>query len=378
MGPKKLKCSSLFSFSRESENIMEMVLEEDIKEIFETMESSIKKMHGKTVLITGAAGFLGRYFMSLLTYSNRLNSGNPITIIALDNYITSGKPSGQNILRNDVNVEWIVGDASIGSQLPNKFDYIIHTAGIASPEHYRANPLLTIDVTINVTKSLLERAKSDNSRMLFFSSSEIYGDPFPEFVPTNEDYRGNVSTRGPRACYDESKRLGETLCWIYQTYFDVHVCVARPFNVYGPGMMPKDYRVLPNFATQIAKKESLKIYGSGNQTRTFCYISDAIIGFMKILLDSKNPDVFNVGNPTPEVSMIELTQIIKRVIKDDFKVELIEYPATYPADEPNRRCPDITRISESLGFQPKVTIEEGLARFFRWTNDNYTSEILAK
>jgi len=357
---------------------MEMVLEEDIKEIFETMESSIRKMRGKTVLITGAAGFLGRYFMSLLTYSNRLSSEKPITIIALDNYITSGKPSGNNILRNDENVEWIVGDASIGSQLPNKFDYIIHTAGIASPEHYRANPLLTIDVTINVTKSLLERAKTDNSRMLFFSSSEIYGDPFPEFVPTNEDYRGNVSTRGPRACYDESKRLGETLCWIYQTYFNVHVCVARPFNVYGPGMMPKDYRVLPNFATQIAKKESLKIYGSGNQTRTFCYISDAIIGFMKILLDSKTPDVFNVGNPTPEVSMIELTEIIKKVIKEDFKVELIDYPSTYPADEPNRRCPDITRISENLGFQPKVNIEDGLARFFSWTKDNYTSEILAK
>ena len=357
---------------------MEMVLEEDIKEIFDTMESSIKKMRGKTVLVTGAAGFLGRYFMSLLTYSNRLNSDRPITIIALDNYITSGKPSGNNVLRNDENVEWIVGDASIGSQLPNKFDYIIHTAGIASPEHYRANPLLTIDVTINVTKSLLERAKTDNSRMLFFSSSEIYGDPFPEFVPTSEDYRGNVSTRGPRACYDESKRLGETLCWIYQTYFNVHVCVARPFNVYGPGMMPKDYRVLPNFATQIAKKESLKIYGSGNQTRTFCYISDAIIGFMKILLDSKNPDVFNVGNPTPEVSMIELTEIIKKVIKDDFKVELIDYPTTYPADEPNRRCPDITRISENLDFKPRVNIEEGLARFFRWTKDNYTSEILAK
>ena len=229
-----------------------------------------------------------------------------------------------------------------------------------------------------MTKSLLERAKTDNSRMLFFSSSEIYGDPFPEFVPTNEDYRGNVSTRGPRACYDESKRLGETLCWIYQTYFNVHVCVARPFNVYGPGMMPKDYRVLPNFATQIAKKESLKIYGSGNQTRTFCYISDAIIGFMKILLDSKAPDVFNVGNPTPEVSMVELTEIIKKVIKDDFKVELIDYPSTYPADEPNRRCPDITRISKNLGFQPKVNIEEGLARFFRWTKDNYTSEVLAK
>jgi len=378
MGTKELKCGSLFSFSREGENIMEMVLEEDIKEIFETIEPSIQKMHGKRVLITGAAGFLGRYFMSLLTYSNRVKTDNPITIIALDNYITSGKPYGQNILRNDKNVEWIVGDASIGSQLPNKFDYIIHTAGIASPEHYRANPLLTIDVTINVTKALLERAKNDNSRMLFFSSSEIYGDPFPEFVPTNEDYRGNVSTRGPRACYDESKRLGETLCWVYQTYFKVHVCVARPFNVYGPGMMPKDYRVLPNFATQIAKKESLKIYGNGNQTRTFCYISDAIIGFMKILLDSKNPEVFNVGNPTPEVSMVELTQIIRKIIKEDFKVELVNYPSTYPADEPNRRCPDITRISKTLDFQPKVNLEEGLARFFKWTKLNYTSEILAK
>ena len=355
---------------------MEMVLEEDIKEIYKSIESSIKKMHGKTVLVTGAAGFLGRYFMSLLTYSNSLHGSNPITIIALDNYITSGKPSGNNILRDDKNVEWIVGDASIGSQLPNKFDYIIHTAGIASPEHYRANPLLTIDVTINVTKSLLERAKTDKSRMLFFSSSEIYGDPFPEFVPTSEDYRGNVSTRGPRACYDESKRLGETLCWIYQTYFEVHVCVVRPFNVYGPGMMPKDYRVLPNFAAQIAKDQPLKVYGNGNQTRTFCYITDAIIGFMKVLLETKNAEVYNVGNPKPEVSMIELSEIIKKVLNKNLKVDLIQYPSTYPADEPNRRCPDISRISKELNFEPRVNIEEGLSRFFKWTKDNYTSEIL--
>ena len=149
---------------------MEMVLDDDIKEIYASLDQSIKRLSGKTVLITGAAGFLGRYFMSLLTYANEINPSNPITIIALDNYITSGIPQGNNILRNDKNVEWIVGDASIGSQLPNQFDYIIHTAGIASPEHYRANPLLTIDVTINVTRSLLERAKKDNSRMLFFSS----------------------------------------------------------------------------------------------------------------------------------------------------------------------------------------------------------------
>ena len=355
---------------------MKMVLDDDIKEIYDSLGQNIERLSGKTVLITGAAGFLGRYFMSLLTYVNEINPSNPITIIALDNYITSGIPQGNNILRNDKNVEWIVGDASIGSQLPNKFDFIIHTAGIASPEHYRANPLLTIDVTINVTRSLLERAKKDNSRMLFFSSSEIYGDPSPENVPTQESYRGNVSTLGPRACYDESKRLGETLCWIYQTYFGVHVCIARPFNVYGPGMMPKDYRVLPNFATQIALSKPLKIYGNGNQTRTFCYVSDAIIGFMKILLDSKTPDVFNVGNPSPEISMVDLAKLIKQLINKDVEIELINYPTSYPEDEPNRRCPDISKISKELSFNPKIDLEKGLVKFFQWAKENYSIEIL--
>ena len=355
---------------------MEMVLEKDIIEIYTKVESSLKKMRGKTVLITGAAGFLGRYFMSLLTYANQLNKNSPISIIALDNYITSGKPTASNILRGDSNVEWIVGDASVGAQLLNRFDFIVHAAGIASPEHYRANPLLTIDVTINSTRLLLERAKTDRSRMLFFSSSEIYGDPLPQFVPTLESYRGNVSTRGPRACYDESKRLGETLCWIYQTYFDVHVCVVRPFNVYGPGMMPKDYRVLPNFAGQIARNQPLKIYGNGNQTRTFCYISDAIIGFVKILVDSNQPDVYNVGNPKPEISMLQLVELVQKVVPDKIELELTAYPDTYPADEPNRRCPDISKLSREFDYHPKIDIEQGLKRFFAWAKENYTSEIL--
>ena len=355
---------------------MEMVLDKDIQEIYLSIEKSIDKLWDKTILITGAAGFLGRYFMSLLTYANTKSMEKPITIIALDNYITSSKPMGDNVLRGDQNIEWIQGDASIGAQLPNKFDYIIHAAGIASPEHYRANPLLTIDVTINVTKSLLERARTDKSRMIFFSSSEIYGDPFPEFVPTNEDYRGNVSTRGPRACYDESKRLGETLCWIYETYFDVHVSIARPFNVYGPGMMPKDYRVLPNFAAEIARGNSIKVYGHGKQTRTFCYITDAIVGFMKILLDADKPNAFNVGNPTPEISMNDLASKVQALLGNHIQIENIKYPATYPEDEPNRRCPDITRITTELNFQPRVSLEEGLKRFFDWSSQNYTNEIL--
>jgi UDP-glucuronate decarboxylase len=292
-------------------------------------------------------------------------------MIGIDNYITSNEEYSESNYRNLPNLEWIYGDALIASQLPNKFDFILHAAGIASPQHYRANPLLTIDVTINVTRSLLERAKTDNSRMIFFSSSEIYGDPAPEFVPTSEDYRGNVSVRGPRACYDESKRLGETLCWIYQTYYDTKVFVVRPFNVYGPGMMPTDYRVLPNFAASIKEGNALNVYGDGLQTRTFCYVTDAIIGFLKVLLDAPAPDVFNIGNPKPEISMLDLVQEIGIVLGRKIELTNQDYPESYPADEPNRRCPNITKAQSIINFQPKVSLNEGLSRFFDWTSKNY-------
>ena len=355
---------------------MGLVLEEDLEEIFFSLKESIPKILGKQVLVTGAAGFLGRYFMSLFHAINLKNPDNPVKIVALDNYSTSASNSDELWQKTSPDIEWIFGDASIASQLPNQFDYIIHAAGIASPQHYRANPLATVDVAVQVTRGLLEKSKKDKSRMLFFSSSEIYGDPFPEFIPTSEDYRGNVSTRGPRACYDESKRMGESLCWIYENYFDVHVSIARPFNVYGPGMMPKDYRVLPNFAAAISKDNHLEIYGHGKQTRTFCYITDAINGFMKILIEGKKPNVYNVGNPHPEISMIELAEKICKLIDYKKGYRLVNYPSTYPEDEPNRRCPDIARISTELNYKPQVTLEDGLSRFLKWSKINYREDLL--
>jgi UDP-glucuronate decarboxylase len=207
---------------------------------------------------------------------------------------------------------------------------------------------------------------------LFFSSSEIYGDPDPKHVPTPESYRGNVSCLGPRACYDESKRLGETLCLIFHELYGVPTRMVRPFNVYGPGMQETDYRVLPNFGSRIIGKRPLLIYGTGQQTRTFCYVTDAITGFMKALLNGSPGQAYNIGNPVPEISMLELAKALERVVGRGLEVQLIEYPDSYPADEPQRRCPDISKAALQLSYKPVVGLDEGLKRFIDWASTHYT------
>jgi UDP-glucuronate decarboxylase len=350
--------------------MMQTYLEEDIKQIVEGLEGIAVKLSDSTVLLTGASGFLGKYFMAVLSGIRKKYPESKLRVIAIDNYTTSKR---EDIAQGDIgdHVEWIYADAKIASELPDKFDYIIHAAGIASPQHYRARPLETIYVAVDVTRSLLERAKKDNARFLFFSSSEIYGDPISNEVPTKETYRGNVTSRGPRACYDESKRLGETLCWVYSENYGVHASVVRPFNVYGPGMMPTDYRVLPNFAWSVASGKEITIYGDGKQTRTFCYITDAIIGFLKVLVNSEQPEVFNVGNPSPEISINDLVKVIGNVLNIEPLISHVNYPDSYPADEPMRRCPDINKIQTLLNYAPSVNLEEGLKRFFRWSEMYY-------
>jgi UDP-glucuronate decarboxylase len=345
-------------------------LESDIQEIVKNLGITGEKLANSTILLTGASGFLGKYFMAVFSELGNKYPNLQSRIIAIDNYTTSNKESVAN---KDIgeNVEWIYADAKIASELPDKFDFILHAAGIASPQHYRAKPLETIYIAVDVTRSLLEKARKDNARILFFSSSEIYGDPIAAEVPTKESYRGNVTSRGPRACYDESKRLGETLCWVYSENFGVHASVVRPFNVYGPGMMPTDYRVLPNFAWSVASGKEITVYGDGSQTRTFCYVTDAIVGFLKVLVDSPQADVYNVGNPSPEISINDLVGMVGRVLKTTPKITHVDYPASYPGDEPMRRCPDISKIQSQLNYEPKVNLEEGLSRFFKWSESYY-------
>ena len=300
---------------------------------------------GKVVILTGSAGFLGKHF------NTALHDADAAQVICMD-----PADSGLDATKPD---DWESRD---WHERPTA-DFVIHAAGIASPFHYHAKPLQALDAALSV-RNALEYCKANGSRLLFLSSSEIYGDPPASQVPTQESYRGNVACRGSRACYDESKRLGETLCQIYHDHFGVESVTVRPFNFIGPGMKPEDYRVLPNWREAIRKGEPLRIYGNGNQTRTFCHVSDGIRGCLEALAHGVSGDVYNVGNPKPEISMLELAARIGKVTGKPVDFVRIDHPDTYPADEPQRRCPDIRKAREHFGFEPMVALDDALAEFF--------------
>lgn len=341
----------------------------DVQQILDNLGLHfIERFAGRRVLVSGGLGFLGRYFAAVFQAMNDGPlQGREVEVRLVDNCIASGAAAAPKPTR------WITSRKADVAELREPYgglDYVLHCAGIASPFYYRRFPLETVDAALSV-RSVLEVARRNaGCRVAFFSSSEIYGDPDPKHVPTPESYRGNVSCLGPRSVYDESKRMGETLVRAYQQQYGVHGTIIRPFNVYGPGMQHTDYRVLPNFAAHILKDEPVRAYGDGHQTRTYCYVSDAIGGFLRVLLDGIAGEPYNIGNPTPEISVLELARTIGRVLERDIKIDVVEHPDSYPADEPQRRCPDITK-ARTLGYEPKVGLEEGLARFFSWAKEAY-------
>ncbi len=347
-------------------------LPSDIQEVVDRLGDDAKAFAGRTVLLTGGLGFLGRYVMAVFALLNQRVLSPPCRLIVLDNQVAKENAfdinqfaqNGHRILTHDV-IQPLT--------LEEPVDYVLHAAGIASPYYYRKYPLETLEVATIGTKRLLTLARAHPLKgFLFFSSSEIYGDPDEKHVPTLESYRGNVSCLGPRACYDESKRLGETICLVFHDQFGVPTKIVRPFNVYGPGMSERDYRVLPNFASRIVGGHPLHVYGSGRQTRTFCYVTDALVGFLKVLLSGAPGQAYNIGNPVPEVSMRELVRYVEEAVGRPLDVVSIEYPDSYPADEPQRRCPDITKAALQLGYQPAVSLPDGLKRFFGWARQEYT------
>ena len=204
--------------------------------------------------------------------------------------------------------------------------------------------------------------------LFFFSSSEIYGNPDKKNLPTKESYYGNVNSFGPRSCYDEGKRVGETLCYIYNKYYNCDVKIIRPFNVFGPLMDKNDYRIIPNIIKKINSNKKILIHGDGKQTRTFCYITDAITGFLKVILKKNKKLIYNIGNPKNEISMNKLVKSFDKILNKKNKFSLISYPDHYPADEPRRRCPNINLAIKNLNYYPKVSVEEGIKRVLQFNN----------
>ncbi|MDR3466450.1 MAG: NAD-dependent epimerase/dehydratase family protein [Xanthobacteraceae bacterium] len=346
------------------------ILYDDVTAIVEGLGPDAQRFAGKTVLLAGGAGFLGRHFIAVFRRLNKDVLSTPCKILSVDNYITGQQLELYESGHHDPNVTDVWADVSAPLPVRHDVHFIIHAAGVASPAYYMKYPLETIESAVQGTKNLLELARKNPAieGFLFFSSSEIYGDPDPKAIPTPETYHGNVSSVGPRACYDESKRLGETISTIYQQQFNVPVTIVRPFNVFGPGMRHDDRRVIPMFTYEALNGRAIPVHGDGRQTRTFTYITDAISGFFKTLLKGRPGEAYNIGNSNDEVSMTDLAKMYSSVIHGS-TVRNIPYPSTYPAGEPQRRCPDLTKAAEHLGYASQIDLQTGLARFVAWARD---------
>jgi UDP-glucuronate decarboxylase len=351
------------------------MLDNDVTQIIENLGADAHRFSGKTVLLSGGAGFLGRHFISVFRGLNQEVLQKPCRVISVDNYIT-GDQTANDGERHDPNIREVWADVSHPLPVREDLDFIMHAAGVASPVYYMKYPLETIESAVQGTKNLLELARRNKGLegFLFFSSSEIYGDPDPASVPTPETYHGYVSSVGPRACYDESKRLGETILTIYQQQFNVPAKIVRPFNVFGPGMKHDDRRVIPMFTYEALRGRALPVHGDGRQTRTFCYVTDAISGFLKTLLKGKPGEAYNIGNANNEISMADLARMYSSVVSGS-TVKFISYPDSYPAGEPQRRCPQLGKAAADLGYASKVDLQSGLASFVAWAREQPSYQV---
>jgi nucleoside-diphosphate-sugar epimerase len=361
----------------------EAIVDMDLEYISSNLQEEFTRLSGSHLLLTGGAGFLGYYLVqAILRWNDGKAKRQRIKLTVYDNYMR-GVPRwltnlpGLTLVKHDITM-------TLPRDIPD-FAYIIHAASIASPTYYRKHPIATMDANVNGLRTLLEyfraqkAANKPGGGFLFFSSSETYGDPSPENIPTPEEYRGNVSCTGPRACYDEAKRYGETLCVNFARHYGLPIKVARPFNNYGPGLKISDRRVLSDFARDILAGRDIVLLSDGSPTRTFCYVADAVVGYYKILVHGRPGEAYNIGVEAPEISIADLAERLTIIARDHFgytgKVIRQASPdQDYLVDNPSRRCPRIAKARAELGFNPTISLDEGLRRLLLWYSQHCDAE----
>ncbi len=346
-----------------------MIVDEDVRTILDDVGPALEPLHGTTLLVTGGSGFLCSYFVETVAALNALRDGPACRLIVVDN-LRTGTASRLAHLVNRADIRFVQQDVSTGLDLGEPVDWIIHGASIASPTFYRRYPLETIDANVSGTRHALELARNGARGVLYLSTSEVYGDPDPACIPTPEDYRGNVSCTGPRACYDESKRLAETLCVTYHQLYGVPVKIARPFNVYGPRQRLDDRRIIPDLMACALRRQPLVLFSDGRATRAFCYVADAIRAFWRLLVSNASGEVFNVGNDE-ETSIRALADRLASIAPEVLgpPSPSVAYQVSddrnYLTDNPQRRCPDLSKLRARFPWQPRVPLADGLARTLR-------------
>jgi UDP-glucuronate decarboxylase len=330
---------------------LQRIKKESIEEAFE----------GKNVLVTGGAGFIGSWICDVL-----VNLRAKVTCV---DDLSTGRMVNIDHLIKKPNFSLAMGSACT-FQSDDKFDFVFHLAGHASPEEYQTHPIETLQTSSLGSANMAELARKNDATILFASTSEIYGNA--EVIPTPETYWGKVNPIGPRSCYDEGKRFAEALFMAYHQQYGLSVRIPRIFNTYGPRLREDGLygRVMSRFISQALLNEPLTIYGDGTQTRSFCYVIDTVTGLMRLAaIEESDGEVVNIGN-SEEVTILELARKIKELAKS--KSTLAFCPL--PKDDPERRCPDTVKISSLLNWKPKISLIQGLERTIEWfslrTNKN--------
>ena len=310
-------------------------------------------MVNMNIVITGGSGFVGSYLCEKL-----INDGHKIIVI--DNLLTGSTENINDLLDNE-NFSFIEQDVQDHIEIEDKVDYVLHFASAASPKAYTEHPVNTLKAGSVGTINTLGLAKKHSAEYLLASTSEVYGDPL--ISPQNEEYWGNVNPNGERSMYDEAKRFAEAAVATYSRSYGLKTKIVRIFNTYGPRMQLNDGRVVTNFIVQALRNENITIYGDGTQTRSFSYVEDTVAGIIS-LMNSTEYDVFNIGNPN-EMTVGQLAEKIIKLTDSTSEIKYLELPN----DDPKQRKPDITKAKTKLNWEPKVNLDEGLAKTISWVKE---------